>query len=40
VAQLEAKIQKKKMQGKSRSRMAISEEAFGFYNKKQSVVLT
>ena len=27
------------MQGKSASRMAISEESFGIFNKKQSVVL-
>jgi hypothetical protein len=39
VAELEAKIQKKKLQGKSQSRMAISEETFGIFNKKQSVVL-
>lgn len=39
MAELEAKIQKKKLQGKSQSRMAISEETFGIFNKKQSVVL-
>lgn len=39
VAELEAKLIKKKAQGKSRSRMAISEEVFGCFNKKETVEL-
>jgi hypothetical protein len=40
VAELEAKLLKKKAQGKSRSRIAISEEVFGCFNKKEAVELT
>lgn len=40
IAELEAKILKKKQQGKSASRLGISEETFGIFNKKQSVILT
>lgn len=39
VAELEAQLIKKKAQGKSRSRMAISEEVFGCFNKKEAVAL-
>lgn len=39
VVKLEALIKKKKAQGKSRSRMAISEEVFGSFNKKEAVEL-
>jgi len=37
--EFEAKLLKKKAQGKSRSRMAISEEVFGNFNKKEHVEL-
>ena len=40
IAEIEAKIQRKKLQGKSKSRIAISEEVFGNFNKKQSLILS
>ena len=39
MAELEAKLKKKKEQGKSRSRIAISSEVFGCFNKKETVQL-
>lgn len=35
----QSKLEKKKLQGKTRSRMGISEEVFGNFNKKDSVIL-
>lgn len=40
MAELEARLVRKKAQGKSRSRIAISEEVFGCFNKKEAVQLT
>ncbi len=39
IAEVEAKIQRKKLQRKSKSRIAISEEVFGNFNKKPSLIL-
>lgn len=35
----ESKLEKKKLQGKTRSRIAISEEVFGCFNKKETIQL-
>lgn len=35
----ESKLAKKKLQGKTRSRMGISEEVFGSFNRKESAEL-
>lgn len=40
MAELQAKLLKKKAQGKTRSRIGISEEAFGSFNKKETMELT
>jgi hypothetical protein len=39
VAELGIKLEKKKAQGKSRSRIAISSEVFGNFNKKETIEL-